>query len=130
MKDVCAKEIKELVEKPILTNEDIPVSKIIGLMLNENVHEVFVQMPGEKSVSCINIRDILSATNIESLKSSTVKRTVPSLTENDNIENAARIMNLQRLRSLPVINQDNKEVIGQISSKRIIKYIYDTFLGK
>lgn len=130
LKDVRSKEIKELVENPILTKEDIPVSKIIGMMLNENVHEVFVQMPGDKSVSCINIRDILSATNIESLKSSTVKRTVPSVTEDDNIGNAARIMNLQRLRSIPVINQDNKKVVGQISSKRIIKYIYDTFLGK
>ncbi len=67
LKDVRSKEIKELVEKPVLTEEDIPVSKIIGMMLNENVHEVFVQMAGEKSVSCINIRDILSATNIESL---------------------------------------------------------------
>lgn len=129
-KDVRVTGIKELVENPILTKEDIAVSKIIGMMLNENVHEVFVQMTGEKSVSCINIRDILTATNIESLKSSNVKRTVPSLTESDNIGNAARIMNLQRLRSLSVINQDNKEVIGQISSKRIIKHIYDTFLGK
>jgi hypothetical protein len=39
-------------------------------------------------------------------------------------------MNLQRLRSLPVIDQSNQEVIGQISSKRIIKYIYDTLSKK
>ncbi len=39
-------------------------------------------------------------------------------------------MNLHRLRSLPVIDQGNGEVIGQISSKRIIRYIYDTFLRK
>lgn len=130
LKDVRDKEIKELVESPVLTKEDVPISKIIGMMMKEKVHEVFIQLPKDKFVSCINIRDILSATNIESLKSSIIKRTVPGLTENDHIGKAARIMNLQRLRSLPVINQENQEVIGQISSKRIIKYIYDSFLKK
>ena len=81
--------------------------------------------------TCINIRDILSSTNIDALKSSTIGKTIPSLNENANIGNAARIMNLHRLRSLPVIDRDNQKVIiGQISSKRIIKHIYDTLLRK
>lgn len=129
LKDVHNKNIKEFIENPVLTREDVTVSKIIGMMLKENVHEVFVQLQ-DKSVSCINIRDILSSTNIGTLKSSTMGKTIQGLTEKDNIGNAARIMNLQRLRSLPVIDQSNQEVIGQISSKRIIKYIYDTFSRK
>ena len=130
LKDIRIKEIKELVENPVLTKEDAALSKIIARMIKENAHEVFIQLPDDKSVSCINIRDILLATNSESLKSSTVKVSVPSLTPDDSIENAARIMSLHRLRSLPVINSDSKEVIGQISSRRIIKYVYDAFLEK
>ncbi len=130
LKDIRTKEIKELVENPVLTKDDLPISKIVGRMMKENTHEVFIQLPDDKSVSCVNIRDILLATNSESLKSSMVKVTVPSLTEDDSIGNAARIMSLHRLRSLPVINSDSKEVIGQISSRRIIKYIYDAFLEK
>lgn len=129
LKDVHNKSIKEFIENPVLSREDVTVSKIIGMMLKENVHEVFVQLQ-DKSVLCINIRDILSSTNIDTLKSSTMGKTIQGLTEKDNIGNAARIMNLQRLRSLPVIDQSNQEVIGQISSKRIIKYIYDTFSRK
>jgi hypothetical protein len=49
-------------------------------MLKENVHEVFIQLQ-DKSVSCINIRDILSSTNIDTLKSSTIGKTIQSLTE-------------------------------------------------
>ena len=128
LKDVHNKNIKEFIENPVLTREDVTVSKIIGMMLKENVHDVFIQLQ-DKSVSCINIRDILSSTNIGTLKSSTMGKTIQSLTDKDNIGNAARIMNLQRLRSLPVIDQSN-QVIGQISSKRIIKFIYDTFSRK
>jgi len=130
LKDIYTMKIKDFVENPVLTKADIAVSKIIGMMLKEKVHEVFIQLPDE-AISCINIRDILSSTNIDTLKSSTIGKRIPSLTEGDNIGNAARIMNLHRLRSLPVIDQDNQKVIiGQISSKRIIKHIYDTLLKK
>ncbi len=130
LKDIRTKEIKELVENPVLTKDDLPISKIIARMIKENAHEVFIQLPDDKSVSCINIRDILLAPNSDSLKSSTLKITVPTLTEDDSIGDAARIMSLHRLRSLPVINSDSKEVIGQISSRRIINYLYDAFLEK
>jgi len=130
LKDIYTMKIKDFVENPVLTKADIAVSKIIGMMLKEKVHEVFIQLPDE-AISCINIRDILSSTNIDALKSSTIGKRIPGLTEGDNIGNAARIMNLHRLRSLPVIDQDNQKVIiGQISSKRIIKHIYDTLLKK
>jgi hypothetical protein len=33
LKDVRNKEIKESLEKPILTTEDVTVSKIIGMMM-------------------------------------------------------------------------------------------------
>lgn len=130
LEDIRTKEIKELVENPVLTKDDLPISKIIARMIKENAHEVFIQLPDDKPVSCINIRDILLAPNSDSLKSSTLKITVPTLTEDDSIGDAARIMSLHRLRSLPVINSDSKEVIGQISSRRIINYLYDAFLEK
>lgn len=129
LKDVRNKEIKEFLEKPILTTEDATVSKIIGMMTKENAHEIFIQLK-DKSISCINIRDILSSKDINTLKSSAIGKRIPSLTEKDTMGNAARIMNLYRLRSLPVINQNTHDIIGQISSKRIIKYIYETFSRK
>ena len=131
LKDIHTMKIKDLVDNPVLTKVDVAVSKIIGMMLKENVHEVFIQLQGVDCVLHKHLRDILSSTNIDTLKSSTIGKTIPSLTENDNIGKAARIMNLHRLKSIPVINQDNQKVIiWQISSKRIIKHIYDTLLKK
>jgi CBS domain-containing protein len=129
LKDVRNKEIKEFLEKPILIKEDVTVSRIIGMMMKENAHEIFIQLK-DKPISCINIRDILSSRDINTLKSSTIGKRIHGLTEKDTIGKAARIMNLYRLRSLPVINQNNHDIIEQISSKRIIKYIYDTFSRK
>ena len=80
LKDIHTMKIKDLVDNPVLTKVDVAVSKIIGMMLKENVHEVFIQLQ-DRAVSCINIRDILSSTNIDTLKSSTIGKTIPSLTE-------------------------------------------------
>jgi CBS domain-containing protein len=130
LKEIRTKKVKEFVENPVITKEDVALPKIIAKMIRENAHEVFIQLPNDKSVSCINARDILLAPNSESIKSSFIRVTIPSLTEDDSIGNAARIMSLHRLRSLPVINSASHEVIGQISSKRIINYIYDAFSNK
>ncbi len=131
LNDIRIKKVKELEENPVLTKEDVALSKIIARMIKENVHEVFIQLPDDnKSVSCINVRDILLAPYSDSIKSSSIRVPIPSLSEEDSIGNTARIMSLHRLRSLPVVNSISHEVTGQISSKRIINYIYDTFLNK
>ncbi len=128
LKDVRNQTIKDFIEPPNLLNEDVTISKIIGVMTNKNIHEVFIQHK-DKSISCVNTRDVLSTRDINTAKSSTIGR-IPSLNEDDSIGDAARIMSLHRLRSLPVIDKNNHLVTGQISSQSIIKCIYDTFSRK
>ncbi len=129
LKDVRGQTIGDLMEKPALIKEDVHVSKIIGTMLKENSHEVFVQM-SDKTVYCLNMRDILVARDINTMKSSTIGKRIPSLTPSDSVGNAARIMSLHRLRALPIVDENSQEVIGQLSSKRILQYIFDTFAKK
>lgn len=129
LKDVRGQAIRDLMEKPVLVKEDVHVSKIIGTMLKENSHEVFVQM-SDKTVYCLNMRDTLVARDIHTMKSSTIGKRIPSLTPLDSIGNAARIMSLHRLRALPIIDEKSQEVVGQLSSKRILQYIFDTFVKK
>lgn len=129
LKDVRGQTIGDLMEKPALIKEDVHVSKIIGTMLKENSHEVFVQM-SDKTVYCLNMRDILVARDINTMKSSTIGKRIPSLTPSDSVGNAARIMSLHRLRALPIVDENSQEVIGQLSSKRILQYIFDTFVKK
>lgn len=129
LKDIRAQAIKDLMEKPNSVKEDVHISKIIGIMSKEDTHEVFVQMP-DKSIICVNTRDTLIAKDISTMKSSHVGRRVPTLTGNDSIGDAARIMSLHRLRALPITNENSHEIVGQISSKKILKHIYNTFTVK
>lgn len=129
LKDVRSQTIGDLMEKPVLIKEDVHVSKVIGTMLKENSHEVFVQLP-DKTVICLNMRDTLVARDINTMKSSTIGKRIPSLTPSDSVGNAARIMSLHKLRALPIVDENSQEVKGQLSSKRILQYIFDTFMKK
>ena len=84
LKDVRNKEIKEFLEKPTLIKEDVTVSRIIGMMTKENAHEIFIQLK-DKSITCINIRDILSSRNISTVKSSRERGRNPTVTENETV---------------------------------------------
>ena len=118
-----SKQVRELIEPPIIADIDTPISKIIGILTENNVYDVFIKLTNNSIVS-INIKDILSARDIVSTKPSVLGKVIPSLSEEEsNIGYAARIMSNYRLRALPIV-QDN-EIVGQITAKAIVKGIYE-----
>ena len=117
------KKVRELIEFPIIADADSPISKIIGILTQNNVYDVFIKLTSN-SIASINIRDILSVRDIVSTKPSVLGKVIPSLSEEEsNIGYAARIMSHYRLRALPVVQ--NNEIVGQITTKAIVKGIYE-----
>ncbi|MEM1550538.1 MAG: CBS domain-containing protein, partial [Candidatus Bathyarchaeia archaeon] len=101
------------------------VSKVIGLMREENAYEVFVCV-GSK-VGTATIRDILKARNPASMKIENLLNFVPKLSLDANLFEAARIMADYRLRALPVIQ--NNRIIGKVDVRTIVSNIKDSSLG-
>jgi CBS domain-containing protein len=127
LRDLRCRVIKELIEPPLVTDADTNISKIIGILTENNGYEVFIQLK-DKDVIGINIRDILSTQDISTAKISILGKRIPVMTGEENIGYAARIMSLYRLRTLPVIHRHNKDIIGQISAKDIIKSMHESFI--
>ena len=63
------KKVRELIELPIIAYAETPISKIIGILTENNVYEVFIKLTSN-SIASINIRDILSVRDIVSTKPS------------------------------------------------------------
>lgn len=129
LKDLRAKKISEFMDEPIIANEDLPISKIIGIMTKEKSHEVFLQLSNNITYS-INMRDILMVKNIESAKASLIGNKIPKINSESTLGEAVRLMTLYNLRSLPILDENNKKIIGQIFSKKIIKYLSSIFSTK
>jgi predicted transcriptional regulator len=117
------KKVGDLMEPPIVADVNSPISKIIGILTEQKVYDVFIKK--KNTVTSINIRNLLSVRgDIISSKASRLTRGIPNLSKKEsNVGYAARIMSHYRIRALPIL-QDN-DIIGQISAKGIVKAIYE-----
>jgi predicted transcriptional regulator len=122
LSNLSEQSVSNLMEKPLIFENDVPVSKAIGSLMERNLYESFLTF--DKKLFVIGIRNLLNLRNITSRKISTIANPSPFLYSDSKIANAAHLMNYYRLRSLPVIEKDNK-IIGQINAESIIKQIYE-----
>lgn len=119
------RSIKELMEAPVTADANSSVSKLIGILTETNMYEVFI--PLSNKIASVNVRDIVGTRDIASAKPSLIGKIVPSLSYESNLGYAARIMSYYRLRALPIV-QHNK-IIGQITAKSIVKGIMEAGIG-
>ncbi len=120
LSNLSEQTVNSLMEEPLMTEGNLPVSKVIGNLIERNLYESFTSV--DKKTCIINIRNLLNIRNITSRKSSTIAKIIPFLYPDSKIAYAAHLMNYYRLRSLPIVDKDNK-IIGQINAKSIIKQI-------
>lgn len=117
-----SRSVQELIEPPAIVDPDSSASKIIGIMTEKQVYDVFI--PLANKIACINIRDLLSIHDITSARPSVLGKIVPSLSSKSTIGYSARIMSLYRLRALPVVKENN-DLLGQITAKGMVKAIHN-----
>src|SRR5215204_3825594 len=107
--NLSEQSINNIMEEPLIFENDVPVSKVIGTLMERNLYESFSVL--EKKISVINIRNLLDLKNITSRKISTTAKTSPILYSDSKIASASHLMNYYRLRSLPVVEKGNNKII-------------------
>ena len=122
LSSLSEQNVNSLMDEPLILENDLPISKVIGTLTERNLYESFTVV--DKKIFVINIRDLLNIKDIYSRKISTIAKISPVLYTDSKIANAAHIMNYYRLRSLPVVEKD-KKIIGQINAKSIIQRIHE-----
>ncbi len=118
--------INELREEVKIVDPDTPISKVIGIMREWEVYEVFTQI-GDK-VGMISMRELLKVTNITTRKTSSTITYLPKISPQQHVGSIAQIMERYRVRALPII--EDLKITGQINAISIIKAMNKEHLGK
>jgi CBS domain-containing protein len=113
------RSVREVMQEPIVVDSNTTISNIIGLMDRYNAYTVFLKH--NEKVASINMRDILEYRDIDHAKPSILGKVIPSLSRDDRIGYAARIMSSYRLRALPIV--EDGVVVGQITSDSILRLL-------
>ncbi|MFQ6134995.1 MAG: CBS domain-containing protein, partial [Nitrososphaerales archaeon] len=124
--DIGKLTVNDLKEDSRIVEPGIPISKVIGVLREWGVYQVFTQM-GDK-VGMISMRDLLKVTNITTRKTSSTITYVPKLGPKQGVESAAGIMERYRVRALPIV--EDHEISGQINTVSIVKAMNRNHLKK
>ncbi len=120
LKEVRDFQINKILAKATLIDSSHVVSKVIGVLINSNSYDAFC-MDG-KDVLTIGVRDLLSAKDVENMKVKPLLRKIQSLSKNDTVEKAAAILSHYRMRSVPIV-EDN-QIIGVVNIKDIVELLH------
>ena len=116
---IMQKKIDSLIEKPLVIQPDSTVSEAISAIIHNNSFDAFCR---EKHVTLnVNTRDLLLGKDIAHMKVRSFLHPISSLQKGDTIEKAVNILTHNRIRSAPVV--ENDELIGVVYARDILKLV-------
>ncbi|MFH0897402.1 MAG: CBS domain-containing protein [Candidatus Bathyarchaeota archaeon] len=126
MESVKRLEVGSLISPQVLVPSTMPVSKVVGVLKDLNVYEAFMEENGK--IGMVTTRDILRGSNITTAKVSSLAFFVPKLSPRSTVGEAARLMIDYRIRSLPVVEDNN--FVGEVRALSIINAIRESDFSK
>lgn len=115
--ELKTRSLDPFVSNLVEVSPDSNLAKIIGLLRERGVYEVFV--PESTRCGMISARSILKTTNIEATKPSAVMSHIPALTKDALVGEAARLMADYRIRAVPI--SDGRKIVGQVNCVSLLK---------
>ena len=126
MESIKQLAVSNLISAPLVISEATPVSKVVGVLKNEDAYEVFTQDRGR--VGMVMIRDILKAWNVATEKVESLVSPAPRLSPGARLSEAARLMMQDRVRALPIVEGD--KLTGSVLATSIIQAIPSSIVDK
>ncbi|EGG41547.1 hypothetical protein Nlim_1557 [Candidatus Nitrosarchaeum limnium SFB1] len=119
MKDIQSTKIKSLISKATIIEPTDTLSHVINKITKNNSYDVFYIK--DKKILSTNIRALLDAKNINTMKVESFLYPIPHVTQNDSVQKVANIITHYRIREVPVV--DKNKIIGVVAAQRIIKLL-------
>jgi CBS domain-containing protein len=117
--DIKSTKIKSLISKAITVEPTDTLSHVIGKITKNNSYDVFYL--NDKRVFSTNVRALLNAKNIATMKIEPFLYPIPHVNLNDSVQKVANIITHYRIREVPVV--DKNQIIGVVTAKHIIKLL-------
>ncbi|MEX0640760.1 MAG: CBS domain-containing protein, partial [Nitrosopumilaceae archaeon] len=119
LKEIQKVSVEKALHPPTIIEPSFSISKVIGMMSETDSYDVYCMRDGE--VLTTNAREMLDVRDISTTKASSLLHRIRSLSKNDTIEKAATAMSHYRMRSFPIVV--NNQIIGVVTAKSIINLL-------
>jgi predicted transcriptional regulator len=117
IEELKTRTVDTLISTLVESSPDVTLSKILGLLKDRGVYEVF--LPEGTRCGMISERELLKTTSIEATKTSALVSYVPVLRKDAQVGEAARLMADYRIRAAPI--SDGRKIIGQVNCATLLR---------
>lgn len=119
LNEVKSLKIKSLIAKATTIEPTDTLAEVINKIIKNNCYDVFYLK--DKTILSTNIRSLLNAKSINTMKVESFLYPIRHVTQNDSVQKAANIILHYRIREVPVV--DKNKIVGVIAAKQIIKLL-------
>lgn len=119
MNKIMKTKVSSIISKATTIDPSRKASDVVSELSNSDVFDAFYR--NKNATFNVNMRDLLQSKGVARMGIETLMHSIPSISENDTIEKAVRVITHNRTRSAPVVKGD--QIIGVVESKNILKLI-------
>ncbi len=120
LKEIRDMKVDKILKKATIIDPSQTISKTVGVLVNSNSYEVFC-MDGKDTLT-ISARELFGVKDIENMKTKHLLRKIQPLRKQDTVEKAAAILSHYRMRSVPIV--ENDQIVGIVNGRDIVELLH------
>ncbi|WP_322770731.1 betaine/proline/choline family ABC transporter ATP-binding protein [Staphylococcus epidermidis] len=122
--------VKDAMIKPVTVHVDRSLNDAVNIMREKRVDTIFVVGNGEHLLGYLDIEDINEGLRHHKELIDTMQRDIYRVRIDSKLQDSVRTILKRNVRNVPVVDSDNKKLLGLVTRANLVDIVYDSIWGE
>lgn len=122
--------VKDAMIKPVTVHVDRSLNDAVNIMREKRVDTIFVVGNDEHLLGYLDIEDINEGLRHHKELIDTMQRDIYRVRIDSKLQDSVRTILKRNVRNLPVVDSDNKTLLGLVTRANLVDIVYDSIWGE
>ena len=122
--------VKDAMIKPVTVHVDRSLNDAVNIMREKRVDTIFVVGNDEHLLGYLDIEDINEGLRHHKELIDTMQRDIYRVRIDSKLQDSVRTILKRNVRNVPVVDSDNKKLLGLVTRANLVDIVYDSIWGE
>lgn len=122
--------VKDAMTKPVTVHVDRSLNDAVNIMREKRVDTIFVVGNDEHLLGYLDIEDINEGLRHHKELIDTMQRDIYRVRIDSKLQDSVRTILKRNVRNVPVVDSDNKTLLGLVTRANLVDIVYDSIWGE
>lgn len=122
--------VKDAMIKPVTVHVDCSLNDAVNIMREKRVDTIFVVGNDEHLLGYLDIEDINEGLRHHKELIDTMQRDIYRVRIDSKLQDSVRTILKRNVRNVPVVDSDNKTLLGLVTRANLVDIVYDSIWGE